>query len=184
MGVIVRYKGNTIADMTDSANKTLLTSGKYCEDDISLQYQAEEVPNYRKYEGTINSDVVGSSAKALLLTSEEIAQHYADTDFKCSVSFAPNPEAAYSVIQVTGYNVANREPYRASAAADSMQYTYREGATIGAFTTNHITLPVSSTAPDGYVGRIICDASGHLYVMSGSANYGIRKGTFIAEISW
>ena len=36
--ISISYKGNTIATMDASGTKTLLTSGKYCEDDITLQY--------------------------------------------------------------------------------------------------------------------------------------------------
>lgn len=184
MGVTVTYKGNTIASMNASGSKTLLTSGKYCEDNISVYYQGEQMPNYRKYEGTIDSDVVGSYARALLLTSDDIAQHYADPSFKCAVYFTPNPEAAYSVLQVTGYNVANQEPYRAINTANSMQYTFREGADIGSFNGNAFNLSVSDASSDNYVGRIQCDSQGNLYVWSGSANYGIRKGVYKAEIWW
>ena len=37
-GVSVNYKGTTIANMDSSGTKTLKTSGKYCEGDITIQY--------------------------------------------------------------------------------------------------------------------------------------------------
>lgn len=184
MGVTIEYNGNMIATMSAGDSKTLLTAGKYCEGNISVAYQGETMPNYRRFTGTITTDVVGTNAKALLVTSDAVAAHYTDTSFKAAVYFTPSPEASYAVIQVTGYNVANQEPYRSTNTANSMQYTYREGASVGSFNTNQITLPVSSTDSSSYIGRIICDAQGHLYVMSGSENYGIRKGAFKAEISW
>lgn len=36
--VSIKYKGNEIATMNASGTKTLLTSGKYCEGDISVDY--------------------------------------------------------------------------------------------------------------------------------------------------
>ena len=36
--VSIKYKGNEIATMNASGTKTLLTSGKYCEGDISVEY--------------------------------------------------------------------------------------------------------------------------------------------------
>ena len=63
--VIVRYKGNTIAEMNESGGKTLKTSGKYCEDDIGIEYvksgggaivskpELWEGVNFIDYEGTI-----------------------------------------------------------------------------------------------------------------------------------
>lgn len=36
--ITISYKGSSIATMDASGTKTLLTEGKYCEDDITLQY--------------------------------------------------------------------------------------------------------------------------------------------------
>lgn len=36
--ITVSYKGNTITTMDASGTKTLLTEGKYCEDDITVVY--------------------------------------------------------------------------------------------------------------------------------------------------
>lgn len=38
--VTITYKGNSIATMSASGTKTLLTEGKYCEDDITVAYTA------------------------------------------------------------------------------------------------------------------------------------------------
>ena len=184
MGVTIGYGGNTIASLSASGSKTLLTAGKYCEGDISIAYQAESTPNYRKYTGVIDTDIVGTGTKALLVTSDAVASHYSDASFKVAVYFTPSPEVPYAVLQVTGYNTANREPYRSTNSLSSMQYTYREGSTIGSFSTNAIDLAVSNAVDDNYVGRIICDSQGHVYVMSGSANYGIRAGSYVVEIAW
>lgn len=34
----IKYKGQPIAELSDSGTKTLKTAGKYCEDDISVEY--------------------------------------------------------------------------------------------------------------------------------------------------
>lgn len=39
-GVFVSYSGSEIATMEESGTKTLLTSGKYCESDIIVEYNA------------------------------------------------------------------------------------------------------------------------------------------------
>lgn len=36
--IVVSYKGETIATLDASGTKTLLTEGKYCEDDITITY--------------------------------------------------------------------------------------------------------------------------------------------------
>ena len=38
MSVNIKYKNNSIAELTDTGIKTLKTAGKYCEDDISVEY--------------------------------------------------------------------------------------------------------------------------------------------------
>ena len=34
----IKYKGNPIAELSDSGTKTLKTAGKYCEGDITVEY--------------------------------------------------------------------------------------------------------------------------------------------------
>ena len=34
----IKFKGNPIVEMTESGTKTLKTAGKYCEDDITVEY--------------------------------------------------------------------------------------------------------------------------------------------------
>ena len=34
----IRFKGQPIVEMTESGTKTLKTAGKYCEDDITVEY--------------------------------------------------------------------------------------------------------------------------------------------------
>ena len=34
----VRYKGQPIVELSESGTKTLKTAGKYCEDDITVEY--------------------------------------------------------------------------------------------------------------------------------------------------
>ena len=60
----INYKGSTIASMDASGTKTLLTSGKYCEDNVEIVYtrpsgggggepkKAKDI-NFIDYDGTI-----------------------------------------------------------------------------------------------------------------------------------
>ena len=34
----IRFKGNPIVELSESGTKTLKTAGKYCEDDITVEY--------------------------------------------------------------------------------------------------------------------------------------------------
>lgn len=57
--VEVTYNNNTIVELSESGIKTLKTAGKYCEDDIVLEYEKPEVPdpttsiNFYDYDGTL-----------------------------------------------------------------------------------------------------------------------------------
>lgn len=59
--ITISYKGNTIAEVSASGTTTLGTSGKYCEDDISVAYvkpsgtvsQPSRDVNFYDYDGTI-----------------------------------------------------------------------------------------------------------------------------------
>lgn len=42
MSVTVKYKGNTVVDLSESGTKTLKTSGKYCEGDITVENVQEK----------------------------------------------------------------------------------------------------------------------------------------------
>lgn len=57
----VVYKGSSIATMDATGNKTIETGGKYCEDDITIEYTrpsggggaSENAVNFIDYDGTI-----------------------------------------------------------------------------------------------------------------------------------
>ena len=38
MSVNIKYKNNSIAELSNTGTKTLKTAGKYCENDISVEY--------------------------------------------------------------------------------------------------------------------------------------------------
>lgn len=47
--IAINYKGSSIATMDASGTKTLLTSGKYCEDNISIVYAKAADGNNLEY---------------------------------------------------------------------------------------------------------------------------------------
>ena len=53
----VRYKGNPITELSESGTKTLKTAGKYCEDDISVEY-AKPAGGGSSFAETIVTDVM------------------------------------------------------------------------------------------------------------------------------
>lgn len=65
--ITISYKGNDIATMDASGTKTLLTEGKYCEDDITLSYT-------KPSGGGITADDIASSSisGAITITGDTI----------------------------------------------------------------------------------------------------------------
>lgn len=78
MSVTIKYKGNSIAEMDDSGTKTMNTSGKYCEDNFTIEYVAKEVgaSDARKWRVTVTGEISGSYAN--ILTDSWLAEHRAD----------------------------------------------------------------------------------------------------------
>ena len=53
----IKYKGNPIVELSESGTKTLKTAGKYCEDDISVEY-AKPAGGGGNFAETIVTDVI------------------------------------------------------------------------------------------------------------------------------
>ena len=63
----VKYKGQSIVEMTESGTKTLKTAGKYCEGDISVEYAKPAggggefvVSTVRRPTATIRTEAIGN----------------------------------------------------------------------------------------------------------------------------
>lgn len=66
--LIINYKGNPIAELSESGTKTLKTAGKYCEGDISVEYAKPAGGDHTYQVGNavsileVNTDMFTSSA--------------------------------------------------------------------------------------------------------------------------
>lgn len=76
--VTIKYKGSTIAEMSDTGSKILKTSGTYCEGDIAVEY----APNTKSYEITL-----AKVAGWVLLTTldDEVIEHINDENLFVSM---------------------------------------------------------------------------------------------------
>ena len=85
MGVTIGYNGDTIASLDTSGSKTLLTAGKYCAGNISVDYQAgsaQTVP-CKSFTVTLAAD---QTAKTYLTSADnEVQSHRSDTSFWVAV---------------------------------------------------------------------------------------------------
>lgn len=76
--VNIKYKGVTIAEMSTGESKTLVTKGKYCEDNITVDYS----PRFKSYEITLPK-----SSNWVLLTAldAEVLEHINDSSLIVSL---------------------------------------------------------------------------------------------------
>lgn len=58
--LIINYKGNPIVEMTESGTKTLKTAGRYCEDDITVEYAKPASGGGGSFAETIVTDVIAN----------------------------------------------------------------------------------------------------------------------------
>lgn len=77
--VTVKYKGSTIAELSESGKKTMKTAGTYCEGDIEVSYTAKEVPQVRSKVFEVNIPTAVAAQYVTLVTGDpDVAAHYAD----------------------------------------------------------------------------------------------------------
>ena len=91
--VTVKYKGSTIAEMSEEGTKTLKTSGKYCEGDITVSYvppAPEAVAANSKVFTFTSAAAVAQQNVTIVSGDPDVAAHYADTNAWISVRKVSN----------------------------------------------------------------------------------------------
>ena len=83
----IKFKGQTIAEMTESGTKMLKTAGKYCEDDITVEY-AKPAGG-----GGGGSELVLSATRlpAVTICTDVIANHIVVSSWSPSVTAVEEP---------------------------------------------------------------------------------------------
>lgn len=76
--VTIKYKDSTIAEMSDNGSKTLKTNGKYCEDDIVVEYVAKNtgVENVKRWDIVTTGET--SEVTIKILEDAWLAEHRND----------------------------------------------------------------------------------------------------------
>lgn len=129
--VTIQYKGSTIAEMSESGTKTLKTSGKYCENDIYIQYEKAESPSG----GTTNAKVIdftiAKKSGWILLTTldDEVLSHINDNTFNVLLcSRDAYVYESYSIYRANAGNIqsgknVNGQPLYGVASLQSAEST-------------------------------------------------------------
>ena len=127
--VTVKYKGSTIAEMSKAGTKTLNTSGKYCEDNIKVEY----APKSKSYEITLAK----ASGWVLLTTLDaDVLEHINDASFRVAlclldeweyisyrVTYASASNMTFGVTS-SGYNIYGNSMRNTSATAVQNNFVF------------------------------------------------------------
>ena len=208
MSVNIKYNGSTIADITENVTKTLKTSGKYCEADIVVVVDGQNLDTSdatatsanidygktayakgekltgtlrrREYTGNIVSTVVGTNAYAVLAQDELLAQIRNEELLFVRVEFDV-VATAYTIVKNWCSNSANS--IVTPSGPDQYQHVARYDAN-AANNDIYLNVPVNTNSPVG-VGCVQITENGELRCYSNSStNYAIRPCTYKVVVEW
>ena len=205
MSVNIKYKGSTIATITDNATKTLLTAGKYCDGNVdvvveglnldtsdatatpaNIEYGETAYADGKKltgtlrrkeYTGNIVSTIVGTGAYAVLAQNELLAGIRNEELLFVRVDFDIQP-TAYTVLKSWGANSVG------SVIPNQSYQTAARYDVNAAYSTTYNNVPVNTNSPTG-VGCLQITENGELRCYSNSStNYKIHPCTYKAVVEW
>lgn len=122
--VTIKYKDNTIAELSDSGNKTLATSGKYCEGDIVVEYVAKAtgLENVKRWDVT-TTGIPASGFSLNLVTDPWLAENR-DNEGLCVLVLPKFTITADATKSVQGIHLAsNRAFYKDSTKTYYSMYS-------------------------------------------------------------
>lgn len=203
-GVNVKYKDNTIANMTETGTKTVKTGGKYCEGDISVEYSAPsgsqditENGTYdvtdiasvivnvagaasdfevKKWEFTIDSDVTngGTDSGTMFFNDAWIGEHFNDENLV--MAWYPKNEKKTAGIAASLFGMcANR---KLASIDGGTAVRYGSGMRVNSSDSYSVaSYPVALNGYDTNVGKPRIYANGNFTIFCNSS-YPLRAGTY------
>lgn len=181
--VEIKYKGASIATLNETGTKTLKTSAKYCEDDISVSYTKSAVPaetNHRHYEYDNPADVSGAGNYITVVSGDETLKRVRSLDTLLVVCRMPGTVSC--VKSCLGTHAPNTYPiYNNAIRCQSVIRHNAEGAANTNDTVNAVDDDTNLTAGSG---RIYITPEGDLRIYGNTASYPILAGKVIVEVMW
>ena len=205
MSVNIKYNGTTIAEITDNATKTLLTAGKYCDGNVDVVVDGQNLDTSdatatpanieygktayakgekltgtlrrKEYTGNIVSTVLGANAYAVLAQDELLANIRNEELLFVRVDFDIQP-TAYTILKSWGANSVG-------SVIPNQDYQIAARYDVNAaYNTQYNKVPVNTNSPAG-VGCLQIAENGELRCYSNSStNYAIRPCTYKVVVEW
>jgi hypothetical protein len=173
MGVTIGYNGSTIASMNASGTKTLLTSGKYCEGNISVVFQDSSgtpVP-CRSFSATVAAD---QTDKTYLTSADsDIASHRSDSSFWVAVI----PQFGYS----SGLSFRGGFSTMRELRADASSPLY--GVYLRTSSTGTASYGMITKAPTASGADVGVDSTGRIFVYASNSSV-LRAGDYLCVCGW
>ena len=128
----IKFKGQPIVEMTESGTKTLKTAGKYCEDDISVEYAKPAGGGGGNFAETIVTDVMENHIVVSSWSPSVTAEEYIPVYFSYNGIVLPKiPNVLpYAYLTSDGAVIAGEHPWYyssgkmyMSASGTNVKYT-------------------------------------------------------------
>lgn len=176
--VTITYKNSTIAEISAAGSKTLKTSGKYCEDDITVNYAPNVTGvNCKAYDITLEKS--GGWVKLATLDADVLA-HVNDPTFK--VMLSTNSEFEYVNYSGACYFASNM-PFGEQSSYPLYGYTSRQNSET-VCSISYIYYPANNTGTSISIGGTgIFRVDGSNYYLKPSDGY-IRAGNYRLVFTW
>ena len=181
--VEIKYKGASIATLNETGTKTLKTSEKYCEDDITVSYTKSAVPaetNQRHYEYDNPAAVSGSGNYITAVSGDATLKRVRSLDTLLVVCRMPGTVSC--VKSCLGTNALNTYPI--FNFINKCQSVMRYTAGGGASENNTIYAVDDDTNITAGSGRIYITPEGDLRIYGNTASYPILAGKVTVEVIW
>ena len=181
--VEIKYKGALIAALDASGTKTLKTSGKYCEDDITVSYTKSAVPaetNHRHYVYDNPTAVSGSGNYITVVSGDETLKRVRSLDTLLVICRMTG--TASCVKSCIGTNAPGTYPlYAAEPTCQGVMRYTADGGLAQNGTVNAVDDDTDITIGSG---RIYITPEGDLRIYGNTNSYPILAGKVIVEVIW
>ena len=181
--VEIKYKGASIAALNASGTKTLKTSAKYCEDDITVSYTKSAVPaetNHRHYEYDNPAAVSGSGNYITVVSGDETLKRVRSLDTLLVVCRMPGTascvKSCIGTNELNTYPIYNYSKYRQSVIRYNAAGNITQNNTANA-ADDDTNITVGS-------GRIYITPEGDLRIYGNTDTYPILAGKVIVYVIW